>query len=202
MNCRSLIYIIALILLAACVPVRESLYKPFGPGSRYSNACGSPANSMGFKFSDGLGVIVSAWKYDVERLSSIWVEYYISEGHVAKLFSPNVTIVTEHDGQTHEYKIQQLSREETLRDHRPALRQQYDYLPTEELKGATENHQIFLGFHNYRRYLAKIDTSGLPTKGKRFRLHLPAVVFDGKTFDIPEIQFEYRDEYHFVALMC
>ena len=192
-------------VLVACAPVRETFYKPIGLGQRHSvGVCGGPPTQLSFEVENGLGITVSAWKYDAERVSSIWIEFFVGDGKNLKLVDtvPSITTVVDH--QLRAFNVGEISYVDIVAEGSPTTRQQHRLLATDEMKGAmlpSEQRWIFNSqFQNNRSFLAKIDVGGFFAKD--FVLHLPDATLNGQPIQFPDIQFEYREEYYWVAWMC
>lgn len=197
---------VAVAVLAACAPVRETFYKPIGPGQRHSvGVCGGPPTQLSFEVENGLGITVSAWKYDAERVSSIWIEFFVGDGKVLKLAGTAPFITTVVDQALRTFNVGEISYVDIIDDGMPNTRQQHHLLAaTDKMKGAmlpSEQRWIFNSqFQNNRSFLVKIDVGGL--FAKYFVLHLPDATLNGRPIQFPDIQFEYREEYYWVAWMC
>lgn len=199
---RTIVLCITIALLVACAPVRESYYKPIGSGDIYGLLCSGPRNHMGFEVTDGLGIMVSAWKYDQEKIGSVWIEFYVGAGHILQFVVPFTSITTIHDYATYKYKLEKVTYDEYLADQTPAVKITHEFSPSDQLHGATDSRfsPFLTKFQTYRSYLTKVEIGGLAAKS--FIVQFPEIILDGKRVEISNIRFEYRDEKIWVGLMC
>lgn len=189
--------------LIACAPTHDSYYKPIGPGKIYGVGCSGPRMHMGYEVKDGFGIMVSAWKFDTEKLSSVYIEFYVGQGHTLRILAPNVVITSQNDNIPREYSLGSLKYSEVVDGKISVSPKKNQVLPiSSRLEGASLTTGVwFLSkFQTYQSYLSIVDAGGLATKS--FFLHFPDVELDGVQVQIPEVQFKYSDEYFVVGLMC
>ena len=207
---RQLLAIVLILpLLVGCAPTTFTYYKPVGPGGYFKSCGGGPDNSLGFKVTEGLGVMIHTgassgeWGDPVGQLDNVSISFHLGAAHTLLLTSPNFELLTTTSKIS--ISVSEVTRIDNIQKPDKKWIQKLEKFPIlSELRGGLLpkgfRSVLFKDFQNWQAYRLTLPVS--QRDAGDFAVRFPSALLDGKPIEIPDVRFEYGKYLHIRTLGC